>query len=163
MMLPVGIPLAIQTHRLHSTATCRQQLLSSAESHARCCACFLIKMQCQPCQSGVSECTDLTAHKLNLRKAQTLEMQGVMKDSKSRCYLTLSPTSPKRLPVEADTENPNWIPPSVEKRVCPCESETGRVTRNTAIWTVDFPAPFPFCPSMHNQKLSDPPKEEAVS
>ena len=100
---------------------------------------------------------------LNLRKAQTLEMQGVMKDSKSRCYLTLSPTSPKRLPVEADTENPNWIPPSVEKRVCPCESETGRVTRNTAIWTVDFPAPFPFCPSMHNQKLSDPPKEEAVS
>ena len=31
---------------------------------------------------------------LNLRKVQTLEVQGVMKDSKSRCYLTLYPHLP---------------------------------------------------------------------
>lgn len=34
------------------------------------------------------------AARLNLRKVQTLEVQGVTKDSKSRCYLSLYPHLP---------------------------------------------------------------------
>lgn len=84
------------------------------------------------------------------------------KTAKADAISPSTPISPKRLPINADTEDPNWIQPLVEKRVCPCERDW-RIMRDTAIWTEDCPTPFPFCSSTHNQKLSDPPMEAAVS
>ena len=102
---------------------------------------------------------------LNLRKVQTLEVQGVMRDDKRQTasLLLLSPALPWKSVRDADTGNPSWIQPVVEEGVCALERvKLGLlVILQIGQWNPQVPS-LPVLPE-HSQKLPDCPLEETVS
>lgn len=77
-----------------------------------------------------------------------LEMQGVMKDRRSRCYPHPLSPPPLKTPLRKGRHWESQLDSTIGREACVLMSEIGRVTRDTVIWQI---SQVPLLLSFHTQ------------